>query len=198
MRIGLELAAFSVTYTSILLANMSVETILIPARAPPRARATLHHILQTMLRLNLERMVIERTIEVIAGARQMMCVARLLFMEARIIREPFVGGGRTDVSIQAVAVLVEGDKAWRNGSGEVRRDILTVSTGRRGGGRGCLGIRNGVVRNMDEVAFATPTAEALIISVVLAFARSSHDLPSGSICKAWSSSFQALAESCRR
>jgi hypothetical protein len=69
MRTGFELAAFSVTYTSILLTNMPVEAIFVPARALPWARATLYYVLQAMLRLNFERVVIERTIEVVASAR---------------------------------------------------------------------------------------------------------------------------------
>jgi hypothetical protein len=82
-----------------------------------------------------------------------------------------------------MAVFIEGDKAWCNGSGEVRRNILAVSAGRRRRGRGCLRIRNDVIRSMHEVAFVTPTAIALIGSVPLAFARTSHSLPSGNICK---------------
>lgn len=69
-----------------------------------------------------------------------------------------------------MAIFVEGDKARWNGSGEVRRDVLAVSAGRRGRGRECLGIRNCVVRNVDEGAFVTPTAVALVVSFSFAFA----------------------------
>lgn len=99
---------------------MSVEAISIPARTPPRARATFQHVLKAMLRLDFKRMVIERTVEVIAGARKMVCVAGLLLMEACVVGEPFFRGRRANVSIQAMNILVEGDKSWWNGSWEIR------------------------------------------------------------------------------
>ena len=69
-----------------------------------------------MLCLDFERVVIERTIEVVAGPGQMMCVAWLLLVEARIVDEPLFGGGRADVGVQAMAIFVEGDKGWWDGS----------------------------------------------------------------------------------
>lgn len=45
VRISLQLAAFRMTHTSILLTNMTMETILIPTRTPSRAWTTFEYVL---------------------------------------------------------------------------------------------------------------------------------------------------------
>lgn len=118
-----------------------------------------------MLRLDFERVMIEGAIEISAGAREMMSVARLLFMETCVVGEPLFSRGRANVRVEAVAIFVEGYEAWWNSAWKVRGDVCAIIP--RGGSRGrmCLeGSIKYVVGNVNEVTLVTPAAKALIVS----------------------------------
>lgn len=78
---------------------MSVEAIARPTLALARARTRLKHILKHVARLRLKLVVVVGTAEGAACAFEVEVVARLLFLEARVVDGPFLLTGRAHVGV---------------------------------------------------------------------------------------------------
>jgi hypothetical protein len=112
MHIFLHLAPLQLPCTSILLANMSVIAVYLPALALPWTRTAFQHVLQHMTRLGLELIVVKGAAEGCACALEVEVVAWLLLAEAVVVDLPFFECGRADVGVEALIVSVDGDEAW--------------------------------------------------------------------------------------
>ena len=105
--------------------------------------------------------MIKGTVKIGAFARQVMCVAGLLLVEARIVREPFVGGRLTDQNVETVKVFVECDESIGNRGREVARDVSTINASNCGRRRWGLHTSGSAAGSVDEIALVAPATKAL-------------------------------------
>jgi hypothetical protein len=111
VQVRLHPTSLHLSLAAILLANMAIEAVASSAGALLGAWTAFDDVLQHVPGLRFEFLVVVGASKCRADPLEMEFVARLLFVEARVVDGPFFLSRRADVGVDALIVFVEWDVA---------------------------------------------------------------------------------------